>query len=141
MTIQDIMDGFVGQLSEAFGHKVYDEEIPQGLATPSFYTQLNKMEFERMAGGNRKYELYISTTFFPQDRATKRTEYNEVLQKISENFDYLKTKDKLLHLKLLTQTENERDDALVFLFSTTVYTQKSVSETEKMREIEVSVNV
>lgn len=140
MTIQSILDAFIKQLSEQFALPIYDEEIPQNFTAPSFFLHLPKLTFKRMTGLNRLYELYVSVTYFATDKLNKNTEYNSVLQKITEEFDYLRLQDKLLHLTLIEQQENERDDALVFLFKLEVHTRKTVDKTVEMKGIEVHIN-
>lgn len=139
MTIQDIVDGFVAQLIETFEYDVYDEEIPQGLKIPSFHVNLTKLEFKRLVGLQRKYEMFISATYFPKDKRNKKTEYNDIMQKITEQFDYLHLEDKVLHLNVITQGENERDDALVFLFKLNIETRKKIKDDDLMGTIEVEV--
>ena len=141
MTINKIISAFVKQLKKYFDCKVYKTEIPQMLKKPSFYVELAKLEFKRMVGLNRLYELYVSVTFFSSETVNKNMEYNEILQTISENFDYLQTEDRVLHLNLITQDKNDRDDALVFLFKLNIHARKEIERAENMEKIEVYTNV
>lgn len=88
--IQDILDGVVAALLEAFpGVKVYTEQVKQGLKEPCFILRLLNPTSEQFFG-NRYYRTNLfSVQYIPESTTDAKAECYDVNDRLFQALEYI----------------------------------------------------
>lgn len=82
--IRGIMGAVTKQLKEAFGYKVYSDEVARGFQTPCFF--ITPIPYtERFSKNLVERKLTVVLTFFPED-GKDMVRYAEIYERIADLF-------------------------------------------------------
>jgi hypothetical protein len=133
--IQDIIDGVVAALLEAFpGVKVYTEQVKQGLKEPCFILRLLNPTSEQFFG-NRYYRTNLfSVQYIPESTTDAKAECYDVNDRLFQVLEYITVGGDL---QRGTDMRGEYSDGvLIFLVNFNMFVQFS-PELDPMEELSV----
>lgn len=111
--INEALDGVVTALHQAFpNYPVYDEQVEQGLETPSFYVRCVRPLQERYRGERFLVEQFMEIVFFPYKGNTRVN--NNVIETLFSILEVIRAGDDLIRGTSPNVNINDEDGTVVF---------------------------
>lgn len=127
--VNNLKSLIITQLKEVYGPlKVYDEEVKQGLVTPSFLVFFFNQHQERKLCKSAERTYSVNVTYFPETQDI-RYECDEVLETFQTEFRYIADKYHVHEIEAALS-----DNVLVITFNVKVLLRE-VAEGTKMQDL------
>lgn len=119
----------IAQIKEVFGPlKVYDEDVKQGLVTPSFSIRLFNQHQERKFWKSVERTYSVNVNYFPETEDI-RYECDEILETFQTEFRYISNKHHVHEIEGIIS-----DGVLVITFNVKALLREAVEGT-KMQDL------